>query len=157
MSVFAAAASMWADTGASVKTKPPLPAHGLLNVPMQSPGVRVARAEGSNIDIGPDPFALPWRKAQEPARTPFRKAFHIDTPFLGHVAPVYEPLTLLKTKPPIDTPDPSIRMAGFLIGNAIVVNPGDHIDDDRLVTEIRPNETRLRGESDSTNTVPLHP
>lgn len=102
-----------------------------------------------DVGKGPDPFAAPPAPLPEHSSTPLRRMLDLDTPFLGHYQPVrVHPPRRIQT-----SPEPNMRMTGFLIGNgvyavlessegAVVVNPGDHVGD-RIVSDIRPNETRL--------------
>jgi len=117
---------------------------------------KIAGASAWNVHLGPDPFLLPQRpKSDPPIQVPLRKVYHVDTPFVGH-ARLGESLT---GKPPIqpivpETVDTTDRMAGFLSGNGVyavletpdrtmVVNPGDRVDDDRVVSDIRPTSLHL--------------
>ena len=127
------------------------------------PAPKVANASPWNVDIGPDPFLLPRRpKSDPPIQIPLRKVFHVDTPFVGHTR-VGDGSTGKPTQPPVipDTVDTVDRMAGFLSGNGVyavletpsqtmVVNPGDRVDDNRVVTDIRPTSMHLRSDNGSS-------
>ena len=125
---------------------------------------KVASASRWNVHLGPDPFVLPRRPSSDPPqKAHLRRVFHLDTPFIGH-ARLGESLTGRPPMPPIvpETTDTMDRMAGYLSGNGVyavletpdrtmVVNPGDRVDDNRIVTEIRPTSMRLR--SDNANSL----
>jgi len=119
----------------------------------------VAKVDGWKIGDGPDPFALPRRRTDgEPRPLPLRKKYRLDSGFVGtnHVS-----MSIIDNlHPPLasEVDDSIDRMAGFLSGNGIyavlqtpsqtlVVNPGDRVDDGRVVTQIRPMSMKLRDDS----------
>lgn len=121
---------------------------------------KVASSTSWHIDTGPDPFALPRRPKSDPPTTiPLRKTYNVGTTFLGHTA---KHTTDQPWRPPhmTEATDNVDRMAGFLSGNGVyavletpdrsmVVNPGDRLDDGRVVNDIRPTSMHLG--DDKTN------
>jgi hypothetical protein len=161
-SIFAAALSIAASNGAQNTTKSSSAAARPMLIRSVLPGSTTPQTV--DVRLGPDPFALPARRIVERPRLALRKLLHADVGFLGHRR------TTIRTggdqQPPQQPAEPQLRMAGFLIGNgiyavidtgdhAIVVNPGDRIDDGRVVDEIRPNETRLRNANGDVSAVTL--